>query len=99
MTSGVTFTLGGLRQATGRPAELDRLLPSHTLEERPTNAGRWTTRSMARATGLSQTTIVRIWMAHGLRPRGSKGHKPVSEMVGQLVRLYPNRSKARNGGP
>lgn len=70
-----------------------------TLEERPTNAGRWTTRSMARATGLSQTTIVRIWMAHGLRPRGSKGHKPVSEMVGQLVRLYPNRSKARNGGP
>ncbi len=29
MTGGVTFTLGGLRQATGRPVELDRLLPSH----------------------------------------------------------------------
>ncbi len=31
MTGGVTFTLGGLRQATGRPVELDRLLPSHSL--------------------------------------------------------------------
>ncbi len=64
-----------------------------TLQERPTNASRWTTRSMARATGLSQTTIVRIWMAHGLRPRKSHGHKPVTEVVGEIVRLYPNRQR------
>ncbi len=31
VTGGVTFTLGGLRQAPGGPAELDRLLPSHTV--------------------------------------------------------------------
>ncbi len=69
-----------------------------TLGDNPTNATRWSTRSMARDTGLSQTTIVRIWMAHGLRPRGRKGHKPVTEMVGQIVRLYPNPSKGRSAG-
>src|SRR5207245_2252291 len=55
-----------------------------TLGDSPSNETRWSTRSMARDTGLSQTTIVRIWMAHGLRPRGRKGHKPVTEMVGQI---------------
>ncbi len=69
-----------------------------TLGDIPSNATRWSTRSMARATGLSQTTIVRIWTAHGLRPRGRKGHKPATEMVGQIARLYPNASKWRNAG-
>ena len=64
-----------------------------TLHEPPTNASRWTTRSMAGATGLSQTTIVRIWMAHGLRPRKSKGHKPVTDLVGQIVRLPQTRRR------
>lgn len=64
-----------------------------TLQERPTNASRWTTRSMARATGLSQTTIVRIWLAHGLRVRGRGGHKPVIETVGQIVRLPQKRNQ------
>jgi transposase len=64
-----------------------------TLDGRPTNASRWTTRSMARATGLSQTAIMRIWMAHGLRPRKSQGHKPVTDLVGQIVRLRPTRQR------
>ncbi len=64
-----------------------------TLHERPTNASRWTTRSMARATGLSQTAIVRIWMAHGLRPRKSQGHRPATELVGQIVRLRQTRQR------
>src|SRR6266496_4712668 len=40
-----------------------------TLEEPPPNQDtHWSTRSMARATGLSQTAISRIWRAFGLKP-------------------------------
>jgi transposase len=39
-----------------------------TLEEKPSNATHWSTRSMAAATGMSQTAISRIWRAFGLKP-------------------------------
>ena len=40
-----------------------------TLEEAPTGGDtHWSTRSMARATGMSQTAISRIWRAFGLKP-------------------------------
>src|SRR3954447_1909013 len=40
-----------------------------TLEEAPSNNdSHWSTRSMARATGMSQTAISRIWRAFGLKP-------------------------------
>jgi transposase len=39
-----------------------------TLEESPADATHWSTRSMAQATGMSQTAIVRIWRAFGLKP-------------------------------
>jgi transposase len=39
-----------------------------TLEKKPQGATHWSTRSMARASGLSQTAIVRIWHAFGLQP-------------------------------
>jgi transposase len=40
-----------------------------TLEEPPPHHDtHWSTRSMARATGMSQTAISRIWRAFGLRP-------------------------------
>ena len=39
-----------------------------TLEETPTDATHWSTREMARATGMSQTAVVRIWRAFGLKP-------------------------------
>jgi transposase len=40
-----------------------------TLEEPPPNHdSHWSTRSMAKATGLSQTAISRIWRAFGLKP-------------------------------
>jgi transposase len=42
---------------------------SKTLEERgPGRDTHWSTRSMAAATGLSQTAISRIWRAFGLKP-------------------------------
>ena len=64
-----------------------------TLQGSPPNAPRWSTRLMAQATGLSQRTIARIWMAHGLRLRRRRGQKPVIEMVGQIVRLPKQRER------
>src|SRR5215467_11870496 len=39
-----------------------------TLEEMPSDATHWSVRSMAKATGMSQTAIFRIWQAFGLQP-------------------------------
>ena len=39
-----------------------------TTQEKPLNATHWSTRTMAAASGISQTTIRRIWRAHGLKP-------------------------------
>lgn len=47
--------------------DVDRVL-AKTLEEQPPNATQWTTRSMAKATGLSQSSVSRIWRAFSLQP-------------------------------
>jgi transposase len=39
-----------------------------TLEETPTDATHWSTRSMAKSTGMSQSAVSRIWRAFGLKP-------------------------------
>jgi len=39
-----------------------------TLESRPPTAARWSTRSMARHSGLSTSSVGRIWRAFGLQP-------------------------------
>jgi transposase len=39
-----------------------------TLEEMPANATHWSTRSLAAATGMSQSAVSRIWRAFGLKP-------------------------------
>src|SRR3954467_2218566 len=41
---------------------------TRTLESKPPAATRWSTRGMAEVTGLSQSTIVRVWHAFGLQP-------------------------------
>jgi transposase len=41
---------------------------ARTLEQKPRDATHWSTRSMARSTGVSQSTVVRIWRAFGLQP-------------------------------
>ncbi|HEV7279399.1 MAG TPA: IS630 family transposase [Pirellulaceae bacterium] len=64
-----------------------------TIESTPKNATHWSTRSMARATGLSQTAIVRIWHAFGLQPHRTETFKlstdpHLVEKVRDVVGLY-----------
>jgi transposase len=46
-----------------------------TLEEKPKTATHWSTRGMAQAVGLSQSAIVRVWNAFGLKPHKSETFK------------------------
>ena len=39
-----------------------------TLREKPADATHWSTRSMAAVAGISDTSVQRIWKAHGLQP-------------------------------
>jgi transposase len=67
--------LDGLSDAErpGRPRTIDDARVEEvivkTLEHAPPNRdSHWSTRSMARATGMSQSAIARIWRAVGLTP-------------------------------
>ncbi|MGW1680909.1 IS630 family transposase, partial [Saccharopolyspora sp. NPDC002376] len=46
-----------------------------TLEEKPDSDTHWSTRSMAEATGMSQSAISRIWRAFGLKPHAVESWK------------------------
>jgi transposase len=64
-----------------------------TLETTPRGATHWSTRDMARATGLSAMTISRIWRAFGLQPHRSETFKLspdplLIEKVRDIVGLY-----------
>jgi transposase len=64
-----------------------------TLETKPKDATHWSTRSLARRTGLSRTSVGRIWRAFGLRPHRSESFKLSTdplliEKVRDIVGLY-----------
>ena len=39
-----------------------------TLHQKPPNATQWSVRSLAKAAGISYSSVQRIWQAHGLKP-------------------------------
>ena len=55
-------------------AEIDRMIAT-TLESTPEAATHWSTRSMSRASGMSQTAVSRIWRAFGLKPHVAETFK------------------------
>jgi transposase len=64
-----------------------------TLESTPVDATHWSTRSMAKATGMSQSAISRIWRAFGLQPHRVETFKLSTdplfiEKVRDIVGLY-----------
>lgn len=55
-------------------ADVERVM-TKTLESTPREATHWSTRSMAKAAGLSQSAIRRIWRAFALKPHRTKTFK------------------------
>jgi transposase len=97
----VDLRLNGLVDAPrpGQPRKItDKKIEevvTRTLEKRPPEATHWSTRSMARASGLTQNAIVRIWRAFGLKPHLQDTFKLSAdpmfvEKVRDIVGLYLN---------
>ncbi len=75
-------------------AAVERVL-TLTLETRPRDATHWSTRSMARRCGLSQSAVSRIWRAFALQPHRAETFQlskdPLFiEKVRDIVGLYLN---------
>lgn len=81
----------------GRPAtvsidQVEQLIVD-TLESTPKNATHWSRASMAEKSGLSKSTVGRIWKAFGLKPHLEDGFKlstdPLfTEKIYDIVGLY-----------
>jgi transposase len=68
--------LAALEKDAPRPGRHPRITAAkvrevldRTTREKPARATRWSTRTMAKATGISEASVRRIWHAHGLNPR------------------------------
>ena len=71
----LALRLPGLEKDAPRPGRVPRIsqrkisaVVEATLHTTPGNATHWSTRSMAKAQGLSEATIRRIWHRHNLKP-------------------------------
>jgi hypothetical protein len=81
----------------GRPRvitddQVERVI-TRTLEETPGEDTHWSTRSMAAATGMSQSAVSRIWRAFGLKPHAIETWKLSTDplfvdKVRDIVGLY-----------
>ena len=75
-------------------AQIERVVRM-TLESVPADATHWSTRAMAKCSGLSQSMVSRIWRAFALQPHRVEGFKlskdPLFiEKVRGIVGLYLN---------
>lgn len=99
------FQQGGLEALTeiapgrGRPVKYDaervRAITEATTQTKPPGATHWSTRSMAKAQGVSKATVQRIWSAHGLQPHRTKNFKlskdkHFTDKLTDVVGLYLN---------
>jgi len=98
----LTLRLAGLEKDAPRPGRLPRIsrqkmasIINTTLQERPQDATHWSTRSMAKAHGVSNATVSRIWKEHNLKPHLVKTFKlsrdkRFVEKLHDVVGLYLN---------
>ncbi|CAL4866073.1 hypothetical protein MMA231_00310 [Asticcacaulis sp. MM231] len=74
-------------------AEVIARVVEMTLRQKPPAATQWSARTLAKAVGLSHTSVQRIWSAHGLKPHLTKtfklsNDKQFVEKVTDVVGLY-----------
>jgi transposase len=91
--------LSTIAPGRGRPAkytaEQVRRIVETTTQTKPPGATHWSTRTMAKAQGVSKATVQRIWSAHGLQPHRTKRFKlskdrRFTEKLTDVVGLYLN---------
>lgn len=93
--------IDGLHDASrpGRPREVSdeqvMALINKTLQETPEDATHWSTRRMALATGVSHSTVQRVWSTFGIQPHRQRHFKIsndpyFAEKVRDVVGLYLN---------
>jgi len=94
--------ISGLLKDRSRPGRKRRVeeakvreVVDRTLQEKPSNATHWSTRSLAAVVGLSPASIQRIWKAHGLKPHRVRTFKlsrdpHFIEKLQDVVGLYLN---------
>jgi transposase len=94
--------LGGIEKDAprgGRPAtkreQVARKIVEYTTQRRPQNATHWSTNSLAKELGVSQSMVSRVWRAHGLKPHLVKTFKVSNdplfvEKITDIVGLYLN---------
>ena len=84
----------------GRPRSIEddqvAAVIERTLATTPRDATHWSIRSMAKQTGLSHTTIRRIWTAFGLQPHRSETFKLSSDPLFVDKSLPRTRSGVRD---
>jgi transposase len=92
--------IAGLQRDATRPGRKPPLsgetiarVVDKTLHEKPVAGTHWSIRKMARAVGLSYTSVQRIWKAHDLKPHLTKtfklsNDKHFVEKVQDIVGLY-----------
>lgn len=95
----------GLLRDAPRPGRKPRLSAATvaavvelTLREPPPDATHWSTRSMAAVAGISDTSVQRIWKAHGLQPHRVRTFKlsrdpQFIEKLQDVVGLYVDPPK------
>ncbi len=96
----VAAGVDGLARDGSRPgrkpplsAEVIARVVEMTLREKPPAATQWSARTLAKAVGLSHTSVQRIWSAHGLKPHLRKtfklsNDKHFVDKVVDIVGLY-----------
>ena len=84
---------------SGRPRSIEderiSQLVRRTLHSKPKGATQWSVRQMADATGISKSTIQRVWSAFGLKPHRQESFKLSTdpffvEKLRDVVGLYLN---------
>jgi len=98
----LALRLPGLEKDAPRPGRNPRIPPEKvrevveaTLHQTPANATHWSTRSMAKAQGLSEASVRRIWRQHNLKPHlvetfKLSRDKQFLEKLKDVVGLYLN---------